>query len=338
MKKTIPIIGICLATATASTLFLASGWRSASAATTKPLVAPITREALLARHVLFKDAFQLMETGDLEGARSMLDGIIANPLREQEVIEAHRMLAMVALRRGDLEDADSHLQDALGMLDAHPSLAVQQPLLKSMILMDQADLAAFGRGDRSSAILLYDRVVGRAELTQPRALLIAEKNAAFLCAKMGRVTEAVQRVDALVASPIAALMSEGDLIQLLASQASWVEGSGDLVGGIARYRSIWNAYSHLDEDVVFLAGVRIASTLPVPLACEERLSLASTLLTKIYAMHSAPSQSAYAPKGESLMQLEREILTIIVNSQGCADPGGLIDHARIQLGLPPVEP
>lgn len=292
-----------------------------------------TRQELLARHQILARIVEQIDQGNLGAARVTAQSLVDAPLVPEEIIQGRRLLATIAQRQRDFPEADAHLRAAMAELDARPDLAIRRRTPRGSILMDQAQLAAFGRLHREEAIAIYDQVLARPDEASPRDQWIAAQNAAMLCVELGRYSEAVQRVDALLLTPAATEIPARELIALRASQASWPANAGDLAEAKRRSEAVWRDYQDQDDQAIFEVGLRLARWLPAPQKCAERLQLASTLLEKTRALRATPSINPNAPTPAQLDDIDQEILKVIADSHGCNDP--MVPWARQALGLPP---
>jgi hypothetical protein len=326
------ILGTLAAGAIACIGVATSNIKTSVASPSRSLRGP-TREELLARSRLFRQILNDIQAANFQSARAAAQGLIDAPLVPDEVVQGHRFIAMIARGKGNYAEAESSLQTALATVTSNPAMVAQRPWLPASIVMDQADLAAFGQRNRERAITLYDQVLAQSAIAQPRDVWIAAQNAAMMCADLGRWAEAVRRVDSLLASSAAGQVPPSKLIALRVSQANWIARSGDLPGAMRRSKSLWDQYQSDDDYAVFLVGLRVAEWSPATQDCATRLAITSALLSKINALRSTPSTNPAAPTAAQLDDLEHQTLVVMANSIGC-DPG-LVAWARAALGLPP---
>lgn len=332
MKRRLAWAGLILAGAMGCTVFaLPPRSDTRTKSTTQSLGRP-TREQIAARQQALAQFVADLDHANLPAARAGAQGLVNNPRTPMEAVEGHRRLAMVARHEGNHGAAEQELRSALAALDARPQLEAERPELRAIIVMDQADVAAFGRRDLEGAILLYDRVLAQRHAARPRDLWIASQNAAMLCADLGRFAEATRRADMLRASAFASEIPQGELLNLLASEVSWV-AHYDLPGAMERALVFWRQYQDRDEYMVFEVGLQLAHWYPAPLKCHERLTIASALVEKISAVRAAqPSSDRNAPSAAQLGTYWTQSLTVLADSTGCGSP--LVPWARQLLGLP----
>jgi tetratricopeptide (TPR) repeat protein len=270
-------------------------------------------------------------------ARDIARRMIDRPTHDRDIVEGMRLLSQVARSERDYPGADAYLLAALAVVDQHETIRLQDPSAHITIVMDRADLAAFGAKDYARAIELYDEVISNAATARPRDVWIAAQNAAMLCERLGRHEEAVRRVDALLASPAAAEIPRNDLPMLRASQASWIASHGNLVEAQRRYMAIWADFQGRDDQSVLQAGVILAGWTPQPGECAERLEWCRLLLGRFQAIRNAPAAHPDAPTASELDSLEHQVLIHIANSTECPDLD-FVNRARSRLGLPPIGP
>lgn len=290
--------------------------------------------AARARHARHMHALHLTDQGRFVEARAAISEMIENPDTDFQAIEAHRLMSRLCRAEGNIQGAEDALRAAITEWNERPNIHESAAALRVAITIDLADIAAFERDNTEEAIRLYDQAVAAGPQSSPRDYRIAAQNAAMLSANRGRYGDAVRRLDELLASSVGASMSEDDVVGLKASQASWAVASGDLDGGYRRYVEFWNEFGGRNELCVLEAGVRIAGWYPVPQECGQRLELCRALLAKVQAIRGAATRSSTAPSDAELDDLERSVLVVLADSEGCPDNDGLIARARATLGLP----
>jgi hypothetical protein len=277
-----------------------------------------------------------MDEGRFEDARALIQGMIDNPSSDFEAVEAHRLMSQLCRHQNDIAGADAALRAATAALDARPALEARTrsagASLRAILLMDRADLAAFARRDRAEAIRLYDAVLALQEGVPAFASRLAAQNAAMLCASSGRLTEGVQRLDNLFASPAAADIEANELPELKVSQASWLAESGELAEAQRRYAAVWEEFGNREDLCVLKAGWELARMTPV---CADRLAMCRTLFSRTEAIRSAPQRSSEAPTDDELAKLESDVFVVVANSSGCGpEDEALVVQARARFGLP----
>lgn len=95
----------------------------------------------------FADA-KAMIVEDLAGATETTDSLLR--------VEVHRRMARVLRAEGDINGAERSLEVAMQQLRVETPVKTEMPQMRALILMDQADLAAFGKKNADAAIALYD--------------------------------------------------------------------------------------------------------------------------------------------------------------------------------------
>lgn len=294
-----------------------------------------TRAQLRARHESIARIATLTDQSDFAGARALLDLMVSNPTFDWDPIEARRLSGFVARREGNTALAEQELRQALHMLNGNPDAARQSPPLRSVILMDLAQLVAIDRGNAAEGIALYDRVHREESAAFPRDKWLAAKNAAILSARLGRYAEGIQRIDSVLAAMPDNQVPVSEIISLRATQATWCAASGDLPGALQRALALWNEHQNRDDLSVLETGIRVAEWRPaIGELCQFRISTATEILDRINGLRAAPSQNPHAPTLAQLAELERQALVVIVNSRGCPQREA-IAMARARLGLRP---
>lgn len=279
---------------------------------------------------LSNEARRLMGEERFAEARAVIAGMLNNPHGDTGAIVVYQLLSQVSRLEGNIDGADTALVAAIAEFDRRPALLARMAWLRSGLVLERADLALHGRRDREAAITLYDQVLD-AGLAQRKHTWAAAQNAAMLSAELGRLEEAVRRVDDLIASPAAAEISIEDLVALRGSQAEWVEESGNLGGAYARYAAVWNDYNQRNDAAVLHAGQRLAMWMPTPERCAERLALCTVLLEKISAVRAEPP-TPDTPISPDIASIEHQVLVVLADAD-CPD-AELIAWARGVLGLP----
>jgi hypothetical protein len=292
------------------------------------------RTAARARYERDTQLHRMIDESRFAEARVVIDRMISHPESDFEAVEAHRVMSRLCRAQGDIDGAEASLRAAIAEWDARPAMHVPAAALRISITGDQAELAAFERDDPGRAIQLHDQVIAMGPSTHPREFRMSSQNAAMLCAQQGRYAEAARRMDDLLASAVAAKLTESERVGLLSSQASWLVSSGDLDGGCQKYMQLWNEFGSGDDESVLWAGVLIARWQPVPQDCARRMELCRELLSKLEAIRTAPSRSDTAPDDTELDEIEHSVMVVLGDSEGCPDPDGLIARARAVLGLP----
>jgi tetratricopeptide (TPR) repeat protein len=266
-----------------------------------------------------------LNAGEHAAARAEFERMMSNPQSPLDAVDGRRMMAMSLRQSGDGPMADIFLDDALKALAAVDEQDAVKSAMKRTILMDRADLAAFTLGDSERAILLYDEVVS-ADPSNP-ASLIAARNAAFLHAKIGKFAAAIERVDALLASPAASTMSQADRTELLASQASWFTALGDRGQAYSHYLAIWTART-ADSLTVANAGAMCVSVIPAQTRCKELLSLAEDVLAMVDRLKV--SGAAHGSPLAEIVSCEQQVAASIISAEGCAS-AATVQAARVRL-------
>ncbi len=292
-------------------------------------------EEALARLEEHRRAYQWLEEGRLDEAREMARRMLDSPTHVREPVEGLRLLAQIARKERDVTAADTYLQIALALVDQNDSLLAQDQSARATIVMDRADLSAFAAHEPHLAIELYDEVILHSTQALPREMWIASQNAAMLCYNVGRIQEAVQRVDSLLASPFVSEIPADDLLDLRMSQASWMVGLGELVSARRKYQSIWNDYPSRDNPTILQAGVYLAGWTPQPAECERRLAWCRELLDQVASVRRNRTGQGRTASFDDLGDLERQIQVLIADSVECADLD-FINRARASQGLPAV--
>lgn len=227
------------------------------------------------------------------------------------------------------------LTAARNALAASPETRARLTSLDATITMDEAQLAMM-QGEHASAIALYDRVAADAN-ARARDRRIAAQNAAMLCQRLGRYREAVQRVDSLLASPLATDMPDGQRIMVRVSQANWPAEGGDLSEALRLSMAVWRDYHDRDDSAVLQLGLRIARWTPGDAEhCADRIELTRLVLDKILALRArgaAPPNDPYAASPAELDTFENDALVILANTFGRPDDASVMT-ARERLGLP----
>ncbi len=286
-----------------------------------------------ARLAEYENAVRSLWRGDATAASELARRMIDHPSSDKEQVEGLRLLSQTFRASGDLTVADATLLAAIALVERSATLNREDPSLRAAIVMDRADLACFAARDHALALSLYDEVAASGSGARLRDVRLAMQNAAMLCEHVGRRDEAIQRVDALLASPAASLIPREDLPKLRASQAGWIVKTGNLAEARRRYLAIWNEFHDRDDPVVLQAGVYLAGWTPQPRECAERLRWCRFLLARFADIRQRPDVHPGHPTATELDDLERQVQFHIANSEDCGDLE-FVDQARSRLGLP----
>jgi tetratricopeptide (TPR) repeat protein len=252
--------------------------------------------------------------------------MISSPQTPLDPVDGRRMMAMSLRLSGDVQIAEVFLDQALDALSQAAEDEATKSAMKLTILMDRADLAAFSLDQPERALELYDEVRS-ADPSSPDSM-IAARNSAFLAAKIGKLSNAAERVDALLALPAASQIPEDERTELLASQASWYMTAGDIGQAQAHYLALWNANRNSDSVTVANAGAVCVGWYPVQTNCNEMLSLAKEVLSMVDRIRA--KGAAQGADLNVLLSCEQQVASAIVSAEGCASPD-VIQSARRRI-------
>ncbi|MBX3408861.1 MAG: hypothetical protein KF859_03135 [Phycisphaeraceae bacterium] len=275
-------------------------------------------------------ALAAVDSGQLHNARELAQRMLDHPSSEKEAIEARRLLGHVHRDSGDLAAADAHYLAALQRVDANPVIQTESPLLRSSILLDRANLAAFWRSDHDAAVELYD-ILAQNEERSISSRRKSAQNAAMLRYTQGRYAEAITRLQTLLDSPMAATLDVSEVISLKSHIASWLLRADRLPEGFEVYLQIWNDYGNRMDEAVFLAIEQVARYSPMGLACDRRIGASIAMLNKADELRAMPQPPRESPTPRRLDQFERDALTVIASTERCDEYAEVIAWARDQL-------
>jgi len=279
------------------------------------------------RHERKATAIAKMHAGDHAAARAEFQRMIEQPASLTDAVDGRRMMAMSFRSAGETAAAGEYLAQALAALDTAPLPAETAAAMRALILMDQADLAAFGENDAAGAIRLYD--AARAAAPSAKDADTAARNAAILSADLGQYGEASLRVDALLASSEAKGMPTDELLPLLSSQASWFASAGNLDEAARHYLSLWDAHHNTDNAYVAFAGAQCVAWYPPQTHCEPKIALARGVLGMVDRLRLAAAKVDASDQG-LIASAEQTVATSLVNAAGCAD-AALVEEAQGRL-------
>jgi tetratricopeptide (TPR) repeat protein len=271
-------------------------------------------------------AVRSMNAGDHLAARVEFERMISSPQTPLDPVDGRRMMAMSLRLAGEAQLAEVFLDQAIDALSKVAEDDATKSAMKLAILMDRADLAAFSLDQPERALELYDQV--RSADSSSRVSVIAARNAAFLAAKIGKLSNAAERVDALLALPAASQIPEDERTELLASQASWYMSAGDAGQAHAHYLAIWNNQRNADSVTVANAGAACVGWYPVQTHCNEMLMLAKDVLSMVDRIKA--TGSAQGVEFAVLRSCEQQVASAVVSAEGCASPEA-VQAARRRL-------
>lgn len=290
---------------------------------------PAAMHAATARHRLEQKRVivEMIGHGAYDLARDLAQQFIDTAARASERVEGHRLRSMAYWYEDNNHLAEMALDDAQAIYDADPQLRAETPRLAGILDMDRAQLA-FSRGDYLAALSIYDRVIASPGTASPSDLRIAMRHAAMFSAQIGRYAEAVERVDALLASPVGGILPVDERLSLMLMQVTWLEQSGDLATAASRAGSLWDSYKHTGDLSVIEAGVLAARWKPVTTHCAERLALIREVWAKIMPHRARPNLD---PSHRSRVDsVAHQVLVVIADTRDCA-PAELNAWARQEL-------
>ena len=277
-------------------------------------------------------AIERMNTGDHAGARIEFQRMIDRPSNALDSIDGRRMMAMSMRQVGEIAAAEVFLAEALDALNAAAVDAETDASMRSTIMMDQADLAAFSARDREKAIRLYDTVL--AARVRSRDYSTAARNAAILSAEIERYEEAAQRIDDFLAVPEAKRIPTDELVPLLCSQASWFASAGNIEEAARRYRAVWDTHQEPPSAYAALAGARVAAWCPPQTDCNTKMDLARGVLNMVDRLRSPDGVARQSSSDRDVLNsAEQQVAISILNAAGCAD-AGMIEDANRRLRRP----
>lgn len=274
-------------------------------------------------------ARQLADRGDQLRARAAVAKLMRDASTDAECVRALITSAHVRQRASDAGGAMADLDLAHALAQFSPEIQRDWAFLDRIVQVQRAELAWRKCGDLPLALDIYDEL-GADPAADARFVLGAQRNAIGVLSQMGRHREAVDRIDALLGSPEASLMSSAERTRWQMIGASETNQAGDFAGSIERYRAIWlNRQAGPASTDTIEAGVQVAGTFPaMGNGCDQRGKMIRELLDVIDQSRAAgPHASVLA----ELDDLEQQTLVHAADSEDCPGQADFAAWARARL-------
>jgi hypothetical protein len=264
----------------------------------------------------------LIDQGNAPEALPQIQALIDRPGNDFEKFESLRLMARCHKSMGNSAVAKQHLMSASQHLANRPQLAAAFPMLRHVVSLDLAEIAAFSEGDIPTALQHWETIRANPHEAGSDLYLLATRNSAMFLGQSGQTIEATNRAASLLAGEHGVSLPRREAALLKVSQASWKERAGDAAGAWALQLEIWNDYRDLNDIEVYWCGISAARGYPVPLACAQVDQLARQILAQLGTIRGADGTlpPAFVP-------VEQQLATIIKDSQACPGMQDLVEWA-----------